>query len=350
MEVPLGIERRDPASGLIRLGLVLSHLQKQRQSGDLRVADQGRIHLVRLFEGHISGILFDDDDDGKSVQGKSWSAVPDHLFTLVRPQTVFEEKTVLQIGTSMVPADRAVLRGVVKRQDLFNPRPLAERIPVETLRLDREMLLRLMTMGLSDDEVRFVIRLEVPTPVTMALWKRGLSPDHAGALLVALNVLGCFAGWAPGDLPRISAVTQLLRKIRARKDSHQILGVSESASMAEIDRAFRKLSFELHPDRLSCFSFQERQEAMEAFESVTAAHAELKFSRRSPKVRVTRTERKDAMSAYQTESWNASLSAARNFAAAGLHKQAATSVLRALSYSPPPGVVAELKQILRESA
>jgi hypothetical protein len=344
------MERRDPASGLIRLGVVLSALEKERRSGLLKVEDEGRTHLVLVSKGHIAGVYFDCDNTLMTgVQQLSSGDSLENLFASIRPKISFNDLPAVRNGYETVTADRVVLHGVASRLDLFDPRPLQERIPVDVLKLERDGLARAMNAGLSPKESEFVLSLHIPTPSAMALWKRGLKPRHAGALIVGLNLLGCFPEWEPGDLPRIPAVSRLLRKMAGDLPPHDILGVSKDASKEEIDRAFRRLSFEIHPDRLGFVSEKEKQGAIKAFELLSAAHAQLKVSRRSPEVRFKPQSPSSDLSSTQGP-WIGHLNAAKTAESQGSRRQAQVSALRALSCSPPPDIAVELKRILQSCA
>jgi hypothetical protein len=333
MNGPNGIERRDPAAGILKLGTVLSWAHLERRSGEVLVRDSGIAHMVRLVDGHIAAVSADQAAE---------------LFVLKRPHVIFEERPGDLAGARLINPQPVVLRGVTGRADLFDPRALVDRIPVDVLRLKSGMTLALQRLGLNRDEADFIERLTVPTPISMALWKRGLNPQRAGAVVVALNLLGAFEEWSPGDLPRITAVNQVYRMIQNARPDHELLGVSPEAPARELDRAFRKLSLMLHPDRLTELSETETQRAKDAFIHVSRAHDRLKRSRRSRPVSrqsvfIYTSYRGGEMSAP----WVALLEQTRIAEAEGDLSRARVFAVKTMALAPPGDVVIELKRILR---
>lgn len=57
-------------------------------------------------------------------------------------------------------------------------------------------------------------------------------------------------------------------KMSQRKDWYKILGVSKSASVAEIKRAYKKLALQWHPDK----NQDNRVEAEAKFQEIAAAY------------------------------------------------------------------------------
>lgn len=57
-------------------------------------------------------------------------------------------------------------------------------------------------------------------------------------------------------------------KLSKRKDWYKILGVSRSASVAEIKRAYKKLALQWHPDK----NVDNREEAEAKFQEIAAAY------------------------------------------------------------------------------
>ncbi|CAN1304682.1 DnaJ protein P58IPK homolog [Linum perenne] len=53
-----------------------------------------------------------------------------------------------------------------------------------------------------------------------------------------------------------------------RKDWYKILGVSKTASIAEIKRAYKKLALQWHPDK----NVENREEAENKFREIAAAY------------------------------------------------------------------------------
>lgn len=62
-------------------------------------------------------------------------------------------------------------------------------------------------------------------------------------------------------------------KMSKRKDWYKILGVSKTASVAEIKRAYKKLALQWHPDK----NVENREEAEAKFQDIAAAY-EVKIS------------------------------------------------------------------------
>ena len=57
-------------------------------------------------------------------------------------------------------------------------------------------------------------------------------------------------------------------KLSKRKDWYKILGVSKTASIAEIKRAYKKLALQWHPDK----NVDKRDEAEAMFREIAAAY------------------------------------------------------------------------------
>lgn len=57
-------------------------------------------------------------------------------------------------------------------------------------------------------------------------------------------------------------------KLSKRKDWYKILGVSKTASAAEIKRAYKKLALQWHPDK----NVDNREEAENMFREIAAAY------------------------------------------------------------------------------
>ena len=58
-----------------------------------------------------------------------------------------------------------------------------------------------------------------------------------------------------------------------QKNLYEILGVSSSASIDDIKKAYKKLAIKYHPDRQGGKSDKEKQEAEEKFKEIGAAYA-----------------------------------------------------------------------------
>ncbi len=349
MSIPYGIERRDPASGVLSLGKVLTRVRSEGSSGLVDVRDGNGTHAIHVERGTVVGI--DTVRSGFDVRADLRNRV-ERIFGLQRPHVVWkpeehEASQLLKLDPNVI-----IVSGVASRQDLFEPRPLIDRIPVETLRIKPDMLRFLSTLPLSPVERAFVDQLTIPTPITMALWKRGLHPSHAGALLVALNLTGCFAGhWEPGDLPRSSLANTIRRKMKSGCEDFDILGVGHTASSRELDRAFRRLSFELHPDRVAALPEEEARRAVTAFTGISQAYDRIRRSRRKRPVREDTTDLgRVNIQKRQVRKSAHFLHEAKNASARGDQKRAKAFAMKALAASPENEERREIMAILSRAA
>ena len=67
--------------------------------------------------------------------------------------------------------------------------------------------------------------------------------------------------------PAMGSVEETIRRIEAKEDYFQVLGLKRDASSDEIKKAYRKLALRLHPDKCSCDG------ADGAFKKVSTAYA-----------------------------------------------------------------------------
>ncbi len=348
------IDRRDPCSPLLLLGEALGRARLERSSGWIDVGDRDRVHRIRVVEGAIAQVRLARNDGLRPADG----ALRQHaarLFSLPRPYPVWRPEAQGAVASGAIDPAAVVLAGVSSRSELFDPRALAERIPVETLVVPREVLGSARRfMPLSRADVAFLASLERPTPIPMILWKRGLDPRRAGALLVALNLLGLWRDeWEIGLLPRLSAAVRVLRARRRGASDAELLGVSSDEPPQAADRAFRRLSLELHPDRAARLPDRERTMAAEAFRCVSAAYHRQRRSRRARPVRFgaatsvaqVTLERRPA-----PDRWPELLAEARRLAALGELCRARTFALKALALSPPEEARLELTAIVSAAA
>ncbi|MCP4602021.1 MAG: J domain-containing protein [Proteobacteria bacterium] len=352
MNLPFDRERRDPVSGVLMLGSILMRSHRECDSGQVEVRDREKVHAIQLVRGTICDVLTDGlEADWAGPNKPNIERQLQRLFSMSRPHVLWMPGRVSRSGPAEIDPESAVIGGVIRRQDLFDPLPLVQRIPVDTLQVDVSQRTALRRM-LSIDELEFINRLAVPTPIPMILWKRGLTPQHAGALLVALNLIGLFKGqWEPGDLPRIDAVTRIRRKLKAAVRDHELLGIDEEAPEEAVDQAFKKLSYQLHPDRLHGLPDREVSAARIAFVSASAAYTRLKRLRRSRPVQhrdtsFVRVESKQC----QTDRLVALLAETRAAFRRGEPKRARAFALKALATAPPEEIRNELLNILKLAA
>lgn len=353
-------ERRDPASPILRLGSMLVKASRECLCGAIEVREKDSDYSVHLSGGGVTGLRL----RGKLI-GTSEFDIPlieqavERLFSLGRPHVIWHPEPVRLKESVAIPAKRMVLKGIYNRRDLFAPLVLLKRLPTETLCIRRTQMNYVRRLPLGPAELQFAQNLVVPTPIPMILWKRGLEPSRAGALLVALNLLGVFEDdWAPGDLPRLGIVASMRRKLRLRCADHDLLGVDAGASQREIDRAFRKLSLELHPDRLSGLSAHDTLEAKDVFTEASAAYGRLKSSRRRRPVQYTCHNSPSDLSEggkncevsrgrAASQELKTLMRLVRDFVEMGNTKRARLYAIKALALSPGASERSELLRIIR---
>ncbi len=354
MDLPFGIERRDPVSPILRLGSLLFEANRRKDSGKLEIRDRGRTHEIWLTDGSIADIWWEGVPSAPSEAStrQVWRRV-EQIFKLPRPHVLWSRSVTPQRSPIVLSPQSVVISGVTSRQDLFDPRTLAERIPVTALQLTPAQIDQTRHLPLTPQEAQFVGRLRVPSPVPMILWKRGLAPQHAAALLIGLNLVGLWEGtWNAGDLPRLTAAAKTLRRLESGVSDCELLGVSSTASLEEVDRAFRRLSLELHPDRLIGYAAQDTELAQRAYLGANAAYQRIKRSRRQRPV-VRRNSAASAGKArpqHQPDQWSTLLSQARSAGNAGEKKRAKAFLLKALALSPPRDVQNQIVYLLRQVA
>ena len=334
---------------LLQLGTALTGAWRDGRSGRFEVRDGNRAHGVVLVDGAIRDVVL----DGAGPFANDLESRAAFLFALPRPHAIWlpGEAPAASASAPTIEPEPVVLGGVAARADLFEPRLLAERIPALHLRLSGERIDHIRrAVRLRPEERRFLEGLLRPTPVAMLLWKRGLEPRRAGALLVALNLVGAFAGsWEPGVLPRITTAARVLRLLRSGADDHRLLGLPEGAEPSAVERAFAVLCLELHPDRLQGAPAAEIELAVEAFHGIVEARNRLRHSRRSRPVRSHDGEplaRVTIVKGTPEKSWEALIPEARACLERGERTRAAAFALKALAQSPPEAIRAELSAIV----
>jgi hypothetical protein len=357
MPAKFTIERRDPYSPLLRLGTTLGAARRAGHSGWVEVRDHGRVHGIRLARGAIAEVRLDSGSELAARATEHASGMLGQaagLFDLPRPHVIWNPESAADGDAAGLDPTLVVMSGVTARRDLFEPRALVERIPVQTLVVGPERLAALKrTRTLSARELEFLAALRRPTPIPMILWKRGLEPRHAGALLVALNLVGLWdAQWSPGALPRITAAARVVRALDARTPDHALFGLGEEPDPKALDKAYRRLSLELHPDRLRGLPPEELALAERAFVGASEAYQRLRRTRRRRPVRDTggATLGKVELARQPVDGWSALLDEARRASRRGDQTRARAFALKALAKSPPTEARAALTAILRRAA
>lgn len=341
-------ERRDPASFVLRLSHLLVRADRKTLSGAIEVRDDETSYTVTISNGAVSGLLVDGNLVGGTHSPMMFvKETVLKLFALARPLVYWRPAPGLGGSNCGVRSRAIAVNGVLQRRDLFAPSQLIERLPVEVLHIQSPKMNLVKRLPLTADEMAFLNKLTVPTPVPMILWKRGLEPSHAGALLIALNLLGVFgACWVPGDLPRIGAVAKMRRKLDNGCSDHEILGVDSDATSREIDIAFRKMSFDLHPDRLVAYPERDAVEAGQVFSEASAAYCRLKTSRRKRPVRMSVAPgQRDPI--RESRELDHLMTLVRDTLRKGAPKMARVFAIKALALSPGADIKKELLQIIR---
>ena len=348
MVYQIQIERSDTASPVLRLGSMLINARRESLSGAIEVRDQRHRYTVFVSGGTVSGLLVNGRVFGRSRQEIPFvEKTALTLFSLRRPHVLWQPEQSKYENEIGISSGYIVLNGVANRRDLFAPLQLVKRMPVETLSIGSAKMKYVRQLPLDSSETRFVENLRVPTPIPMILWKRGLEPSRAGALLVALNLIGVFdSDWAPGDLPRMGTVASIRKKLGQRCSDYEILGVDAGASSGEIDTAFRRLSLDLHPDRLGGLPSSDICEARDVFAEASAAYSRLKSSRRRRPVQVVNNVvRADPFS--KNQELEDLLILVRDYARSGSAGRARAYAIKALALSPGRAVRNELIKIIR---
>ena len=348
------MERRDPISPVLKLGTVLASARRDGRTGLIEVRDRGHVHKISIRAGSIVDVAV----DGSLVeQPRPYDPFPAYtkaasLFTLPRPHIVWTPGSKDARGRVLDPM-RVVLGGVTGRLDLFDPTTLVDRIPVQTLSIPKHKMHLIGELPLTRPEREFLHRLQVPTPIPMALWKRGLDPRYAGALIVALNLLGVWGSeWEPGLLPRLTAAVKILRRLQSSANDFDLLGVADDSDPRVTDKAFRRLSLDLHPDRVSRLPESEVKMAQIAFEGAASAYERIRNSRRSRPVRATSGEPLARVNLVKRRpsGWRELYTEAVRAHSAGNTVRARAFAIKTLAMSPPKDIRSEIMQIIARVA
>ena len=103
------------------------------------------------------------------------------------------------------------------------------------------------------------------------------------------KLLGFVAGWLLLRHPAGALVGLLIGHafdadwFRAKKyDPYAVLGLAEDASDGEVDRAYRRLIAQYHPDRLTGAADELRLQAEDKAREINAAYDRIQKQRRNP--------------------------------------------------------------------
>jgi len=64
-----------------------------------------------------------------------------------------------------------------------------------------------------------------------------------------------------------------LLKISKRKDYYKILGISKTATLHEIKKAYKRLALQYHPDKVTCDTEEEKKQAETKFKEIADAYS-----------------------------------------------------------------------------
>ena len=322
MSGPNHIERRDPCAPVLKLGTLLTQVRRHDVNGAISLKSGGDTHRIVIAHGTISEV--------KGPQGVLPRQNAATVFSLQRPLVTFRAESTASADSRYLDPVHLLIHGLTTRQDLFQPVVFNERVPVSTLRIDDGQLWNLRKLPFTAEELAFFKRLAHDTPVPMILWKRGLKPAHAASLLATLNLLGVWRDtWQPGYLPTIHVAHRIAKRMEKGADAHQLLGLPVTASTAEVDRAFRQLSFELHPDRNHGQPSETKKQCEAAFAAVSTAYQQLKAQR------VSRRQRPVVHRAADTSLWQRALAEAETAMQQGNLQLAKKHAISGLLLNPP---------------
>ncbi|MBN2715996.1 MAG: J domain-containing protein [Deltaproteobacteria bacterium] len=337
MSGPNNIERRDPCAPVLKLGTLLTQVRRQHVNGAISLESGQNTHRIVIAKGAIAEVVGPKGD----ISRQKATAV----FSLQRPVVTFSQHMIAPSRRELLDPVHLLIQGMTARQDLFAPVAFNERVPVNSLRIDDHQLWALRKLPFTADELAFFKRLNHDTPVPMILWKRGLPPAHAASLLTTLNLLGVWQEqWQPGFLPRAHVAHRVVKQVEKGADDFQLLGIPVSADAAEVDRAFRQLSFELHPDRNQRQPAETQQKCQEAFAAVSSAYQRLKHSRSS------RRQRPVVHRAPDTTLWQRALTAAETALSQGNVPLARKHAINGLLLNPPEFARTRFTELLRAAA
>lgn len=330
------VDRRDPFSSILQLGSTLVQACDNRLDKIIRLTVKHDVYSIILSSGKIRRVTGPQGIIDYSNAAELF-ALPRHLISSATCTHAFVHPNLFD------PAE-LVLNGLHLRKDLLNAAVLESRIPVDSLQLSQSQIDALLSRPFLTQDIPFLAQLRKETPVQQIIWDSGIAPQRAAILITYLNVLGMWHPlWKQGDFPRGDIANQVLGQSHRSVNPHQILGLHVNATQPNIDKAFRILSFQLHPDRNRSLSERNRSKFTKAFTVVSDAHQRLRSqttSRRKPFV--TPTVRQDnwqhIFSLIETAFQHEDLQQARKHAICGLLK------------NPPPAIRRKITELLRSAA
>ncbi|MBN2804498.1 MAG: J domain-containing protein [Deltaproteobacteria bacterium] len=334
-------ERRDPCAPVLRLGKTLFEAGSMRATGVIEIIDKDIIHHINVSNGGISEI--DGNVDFASIGNAT------QLFHLNRPNVKWQQGQIRR--RPVINPSELIFSGVTARRDLFDPASISERIPLSLLQINESDISILKKLPVGQKEIDFFKALTRPTPVSMALYKRGLEPKYAASIVVSLNILGVWKNiWTPGELPRLTTAYKIIKKAEHSCDDFEILDLTTDdidEDVNELDRKFRHLCLELHPDKNRQNPEQVQAEAKKAFEIVSSSYTRLKSISKNSASRRKRPVNQQHLS---DTSWQSSLALAESELIKGNIRLAKKSAFAALAMSPPKAARTRLKQIIISAA
>jgi DnaJ-domain-containing protein 1 len=228
------------------LGDVLGMLFRARVTGLVRLTETlgvaaGRTHAIYLSRGEVVGV---------DTQAK----VPP-LGEILRQRGLIDGAVQKQIGIRLSSARGKRVGEVLVEQCRISPEVVGAALR-QQLRARLDTLFRIEEGLLS-----FHVACSIPEAASLPLAPREYLFGRPRA-----RDKGARVGRRGDDPPRVA------RLQGRRSDALALLGLDEDASLSDVTRAFRELASQMHPDRMTDASPNERRAAEQRFAALSAAY------------------------------------------------------------------------------